>query len=148
MRRTIPTPSSTSSACKFGQDRRMSLAAPTPIIIWGQVPIGGLIGAPIGGPGPIGRRGAEKVRQLCSRIVQTFNVAQRVRLRPSLATASLNGLFEHPARLIFCHTHMVPTKFAGVSRALETATLELFPDHRSIQAISTTVSYLVHKPSP
>jgi hypothetical protein len=39
---------------------------------------------------------AEKVRQLCSRIVQTFNVPQRVRLRPSLAAALPDELFEHP----------------------------------------------------
>jgi hypothetical protein len=40
---------------------------------------------------------AEKVRQRRSRIVQTLNVPQRVRLGPSLAAALLNGLFEHPA---------------------------------------------------
>jgi hypothetical protein len=39
----------------------------------------------------------EKVRQLRSRIAQTLNVPQRVRLSPSLAAALLNGLFEHPA---------------------------------------------------
>jgi len=38
----------------------------------------------------------EKARQLRSRIVQTLNVPQRVRLGPSLAVALLNGLFEHP----------------------------------------------------
>ena len=42
---------------------------------------------------------AEKVRQLRSRIVQTLNVPQRVRLGPSLAAALLNGLFEHPVKL-------------------------------------------------
>jgi len=40
---------------------------------------------------------AEKVRQRRSRIVQTLNVPQRVRLGPSLAAALLNSLFEHPA---------------------------------------------------
>ena len=40
---------------------------------------------------------AEKVRQLRSRIAQTLNVPQRVRLSPSLAAALLNGLFQHPA---------------------------------------------------
>jgi hypothetical protein len=40
---------------------------------------------------------AEKVRQRRSRIVQTLNVPQRVRLGPSLAAALLDGLFEHPA---------------------------------------------------
>jgi len=39
----------------------------------------------------------EKVRQLCSRIVQRLNVPSSVRLASSLAAASLNGLFEHPA---------------------------------------------------
>jgi hypothetical protein len=38
----------------------------------------------------------EKARQLRSRIVQTLNVPQRVRLGPSLAAALLSGLFEHP----------------------------------------------------
>ena len=38
----------------------------------------------------------EKARQRRSRIVQTLNVPQRVRLGPSLAAALLNGLFEHP----------------------------------------------------
>ena len=41
---------------------------------------------------------AEKARQLRSRIVQTLNVPQRVRLGPSLAAALLNELFEHPVR--------------------------------------------------
>ena len=41
-------------------------------------------------------RDAEKVRQHRSRIVQTLNVPQRVRLGPSLAAAWLDGLFEHP----------------------------------------------------
>ena len=36
-----------------------------------------------------------------SRIVQTLNVHQKVRLGPSLAAALLDGLFEHPAR-VFC----------------------------------------------
>ena len=40
---------------------------------------------------------AEKSRQHRSRIVQTLNVPQRVRLRPSLAAALLDGIFEHPA---------------------------------------------------
>ena len=40
---------------------------------------------------------AEKVRQQRSRIVQTLNVPQRVRLGPSLAAALLDELFEHPA---------------------------------------------------
>jgi hypothetical protein len=40
---------------------------------------------------------AEKVRQRRSRIVQTLNVPQRVRLGPSLAAALLNGPFEHPS---------------------------------------------------
>ncbi|MEK7352097.1 MAG: hypothetical protein AAB177_14575, partial [Nitrospirota bacterium] len=40
---------------------------------------------------------AEKVRQLCSRIVQILNVPQTVRLWSSLTTAALNGHFEHPA---------------------------------------------------
>ena len=38
----------------------------------------------------------EKARQRRSRIVQTLNVPQRVRLGPSLTAALLNGLFEHP----------------------------------------------------
>jgi hypothetical protein len=40
---------------------------------------------------------AEKVRPLRSRIVQTLNVPKRTRLATSLAAASLDGLFEHPA---------------------------------------------------
>ena len=39
----------------------------------------------------------ETGRQLRSRVVQTLNVPQRVRLGPSLAAALLDGLFEHPA---------------------------------------------------
>ena len=39
---------------------------------------------------------AEKVRRQRSRIVQTLNVPQRVRLGPSLTAALLDGLFEHP----------------------------------------------------
>ena len=38
----------------------------------------------------------EKARQRRSRIVQTLNVPQRVRLGPSLAAALRNRLFEHP----------------------------------------------------
>jgi hypothetical protein len=38
----------------------------------------------------------EKGRQRRSRIVQTLNVPQRVRLSPSLAAALLNSHFEHP----------------------------------------------------
>jgi hypothetical protein len=41
---------------------------------------------------------AEKVRQHRSRIVQTLNVPLRVRLRPSLAAALLDSLFEHSAQ--------------------------------------------------
>lgn len=40
----------------------------------------------------------EKGRQHCSRIAQTLNVPQRVRLGPSLAAASLVDLFERPTR--------------------------------------------------
>ena len=47
--------------------------------------------------GPFFAQDAEKARQLRSRIVQTLNVPQRVRLGPSLAAALLDGLFEHPA---------------------------------------------------
>ena len=43
------------------------------------------------------KQAVEKVRQLRSRIVQTLNVPQRVRLGPSLAAALLDGLFEPPA---------------------------------------------------
>jgi len=38
----------------------------------------------------------EKGRQRRSRIVQTLNVPQRVRLGPSLAAALLNSLFDQP----------------------------------------------------
>jgi hypothetical protein len=41
---------------------------------------------------------AEKVRQQRSRIVQTLNVPQRVRLGPSLAAALLDSLSEQPAK--------------------------------------------------
>ncbi len=56
---------------------------------------------------------AEKVRQRRSRIVQTLNVPQRVRLGPSLAAALLNGLFEHPVVVLYplCHT-CGPSKFS------------------------------------
>ena len=37
-----------------------------------------------------------------SRIVQTLNVPQRVRLGPSLAAALLDSLFEHPAGVRSC----------------------------------------------
>jgi hypothetical protein len=37
-----------------------------------------------------------------SRIVQTLNVPQRVRLGPSLATALLDSLFKHPAGVCSC----------------------------------------------
>jgi hypothetical protein len=40
---------------------------------------------------------AEKARQLRSRVVQTLNVPQRVRLGSSLAAALLDGHFEHPS---------------------------------------------------
>ena len=40
----------------------------------------------------------ETGRQLRSRVVQTLNVPQRVRLGPSLAAALLNSQFEHPAK--------------------------------------------------
>jgi hypothetical protein len=41
---------------------------------------------------------AEKVRQLCSRIAQRLTVRHTVRFASSLAAASLDGHFEHPAR--------------------------------------------------
>ena len=40
----------------------------------------------------------ETGRQLRSRVVQTLNVPQRVRLGTSLAAALLNSQFEHPAK--------------------------------------------------
>jgi len=40
---------------------------------------------------------AEKARQLRSHIAQRLNVPNRVRLASSLAAASLDGLFDHPA---------------------------------------------------
>src|SRR4029079_6967969 len=50
---------------------------------------------------------AEKVPQLRSRIVQTLNIPQRVRLGPSLAAALLDDLFEHPAEVfLFCPRHV------------------------------------------
>src|SRR5689334_19388839 len=50
-------------------------------------------------------RDVEKVLQLCSRVAQRLNVRKRVRLASSLAAASLEGLFEHPATIftIFLH---------------------------------------------
>jgi hypothetical protein len=39
-----------------------------------------------------------KARQRRSRIVQTLNVPQMVRLGPLLGAALLNGLFEHPVQ--------------------------------------------------
>jgi hypothetical protein len=45
---------------------------------------------------------AEKDRQQRSRIIQTLNVPQRVRLGPSLAAALLGNLFEHPAEVFSC----------------------------------------------
>jgi hypothetical protein len=39
----------------------------------------------------------EKVLQLCSRVAQKLNVRKKVRFASSLAAASLEGLFEHPA---------------------------------------------------
>ena len=49
---------------------------------------------------------AEKVRQRRSRIVQTLNVPQRVRLGPSLAAALLDELFEHHAGTYsYCPPH-------------------------------------------
>jgi hypothetical protein len=39
----------------------------------------------------------EKARQLRSRIAQRLNVSNRIRLASSLAAASLDGLFDHPA---------------------------------------------------
>jgi hypothetical protein len=56
----------------------------------------------------------EKARQRRSRIVQTLNVPQRVRLGSSLAAALLNGLFEHPEassgvrRIVYCSTRVMP----------------------------------------
>src|SRR2546422_10489916 len=47
---------------------------------------------------------AETVRQRRSRIVQTLNVPQRVRLGPSLAAALLDELFEQPAGVFSCCT--------------------------------------------
>jgi hypothetical protein len=52
-------------------------------------------------PGFASWQDAEKVRHRRSRIVQTLNVPQRVRLGPSLAAALLDGLFEHPAGYCF-----------------------------------------------
>ena len=49
---------------------------------------------------------AEKVRQQRSRIVQTLNVPQRIRLGPSLAEALLDSLFEHPVGVLPCVSHV------------------------------------------
>jgi hypothetical protein len=48
----------------------------------------------------------KKVRQQRSRIVQTLNVPQWVRLGPSLAAALLYGFFEHPAGMASCWSRM------------------------------------------
>jgi hypothetical protein len=55
---------------------------------------------------PSHQQDAEKVRQRRSRIAQTLNVPQRVRLGPSLAAALLNGLFEHPLEAFLVVLHM------------------------------------------
>ena len=47
----------------------------------------------------------ETSRQLRSRIVQTLNVPQRVRLGPSLAAALLDDSFDHPANPHIGDTH-------------------------------------------
>ena len=46
----------------------------------------------IGGLGRIDESGVENVRQLCSRIAQSLNVRNKVRLGPSLAAASLTAI--------------------------------------------------------
>ena len=53
-----------------------------------------------------------------SRIVQTLNVPQRVRLGPSLAAALLDGLFEHPAGVGSCCAARLSSSQAHV-RTLE-----------------------------
>ncbi len=52
--------------------------------------------------GDQGTQNAETVCQQRSRIVQTLNVPQTVRLGPSLAAALLDNLFEHPAGVFSC----------------------------------------------
>src|SRR6267143_3507680 len=66
----------------------------------------------------LGQQDAEKVRQPRSRIVQTLNVPQRVRLGPSLAAALLNELFEHPA----WYSRIAP----------DAGTIEFPPCHKSL----------------
>ena len=66
------------------------------------------------------RRDAEKAHQLRSRIVQTFNVPQRVRLRLSLAATLLDELFEHPVRVVLffkAYTIEVLLRHNGLSSA-------------------------------
>src|SRR6476646_5581423 len=96
MRRTIPIPLSTSSVCKFGADRKMSPAVTT-LIIWGQVPIGGLIGAPIGGRGLTGKRDERDSRE--RRDAQRFEV--RSSRFPELRTSdrACSASLALPARL-------------------------------------------------
>ena len=61
---------------------------------------------------PALQQDAEKVRQRRSRIVQTLNVPERVRLGPSLAAALLDELFEHPAGTIPCVPHIRAVEFS------------------------------------
>jgi len=47
----------------------------------------------------------EKGLRHCSRVAQSLNVRQRVRLGFSLAAAALGGLFDHPAGMLFRCPH-------------------------------------------
>ena len=72
--------------------------------------------------GDQGTQNAETVCQQRSRLAQTLNVPQRVRLGPSLAAALLDNLFEHPAGsvLLLCHT-CGPSRFGRVAIIFQSA---------------------------
>jgi hypothetical protein len=72
-----------------------------------------------------------------SRIVQTLNVPQRVRLGPSLAAALLDELFEHPAGSVLLSQTCRPLDFRQAGF--------VFPQPARIHKFSLTQAMLAEK---
>src|ERR1700693_2347177 len=70
-----------------------------------------------------------------SRIVQTLNVPQRVRLGPSLAAALLDSLFEHPSGIFFVVPHVRTIEILVCLNSFSAACLAWFLQQMSATAL-------------
>jgi hypothetical protein len=73
-----------------------------------------------------------------SRIVQTLNVPQRVRLGPSLAAALLDGLSDHPSEVFFVVPHVRTIEVLVYLNSFSAACLAWYLQQMSATALHPT----------